>query len=64
MNEEGNYVFKYSMSTKEGQAFLILKKSLNDILEMTLEAFYRSLDSTQISAVKVSTFESSVLNRF
>jgi hypothetical protein len=52
------------MSTKEGQAFLILKKSLNDILEMTLEAFYRSLDSTQISAVKVSTFESSVLNRF
>jgi len=52
------------LTTKEGQAFLILKKSLNDILELTPEAFFRSLDSTKINAVKVSSFESAILNRF
>jgi hypothetical protein len=30
---------------------------LHDILELTPEAFYRSLDTAKVNAVKVSAFE-------
>jgi len=33
-------------------------------MELTPEAFFRALDTAKVNAVKVSTFESAVSNRF